>query len=84
MIRGKGGGHIAAHICQNSENQTLKRINFTGYKFYYFKKYLIDLFVAVLGLGKGNGTPLQYFCLENPMDGGAWQAAVHRVSKSQT
>ena len=34
--------------------------------------------------GKGNGTPLQYSCLENPMDGGAWQAAVHGVSKSWT
>ena len=31
-----------------------------------------------------NGTPLQYFCLENPMDGGAWQAAVHEVAKSRT
>ena len=34
--------------------------------------------------GEGNGTPLQYFCLENPMDGGAWEAAVHGVAKSQT
>ena len=35
--------------------------------------------------GVGNGTPLQYSCLENPMDGGAWsRAAVHRVAKSQT
>ena len=32
----------------------------------------------------GNGTPLQYSCLENPMDGGAWQASVHGVVKSQT
>jgi len=31
-----------------------------------------------------NGTPLQYCCLENPMDGGAWKAAVHGVAKSQT
>ena len=31
---------------------------------------------------KGNGTPLQYSCLENPVDGGAWQAAVHGVVKS--
>ena len=30
---------------------------------------------------KGNGTPLQYFCLENPMDGGAWWAAVHEVAR---
>ena len=34
-------------------------------------------------LGEGNGTPLQYSCLENPMDGGAWQAAVHGVAKSR-
>ena len=32
--------------------------------------------------GEGDGTPLQYFCLENPMDGRAWWAAVHRVTKS--
>ena len=34
--------------------------------------------------GEGNGNPLQYYCLENPMDGGAWWATVHRVTKSQT
>ena len=34
--------------------------------------------------GEGNGTPLQYSCLENPMDGGAWLAAVHGVAKSCT
>ena len=33
---------------------------------------------------EGNGTPLQYSCLENPMDRGAWQAAVHGVAKSRT
>ena len=33
---------------------------------------------------EGNGTPLQYSCLENPEDGGAWQATVHGVAKSQT
>ena len=33
---------------------------------------------------EGNGTPLQYSCLENPMDGGAWWAAVHVVTKSRT
>ena len=36
------------------------------------------------GLGEGDGTPLQYSCLENPMDGGAWWAAVHGVAKSRT
>ena len=34
--------------------------------------------------GEGNGTPLQYSFLENPMDGGAWWAAVHGVEKSRT
>ena len=34
--------------------------------------------------GEGNGNPLQYSCLENLMDGGAWQASVHGVAKSQT
>ena len=33
-------------------------------------------------VGEGNGTPLQYPCLENPMDGGAWKAAVHGVTKN--
>ena len=34
--------------------------------------------------GEGHGNPLQYSCLENPMDRGAWQATVHGVAKSQT
>ena len=42
----------------------------------------------ILGSGRspggGHGIPLQYSCLENPMDRGAWQATVHRVAKSQT
>ena len=37
-----------------------------------------------LPVREGNGTPLQYSCLENPVDGGAWQAAVHGVTKSWT
>ena len=43
---------------------------------------------SVLGLGRspggGNGNPLQYSCLENPMDRGAWWATVHRVTLSRT
>ena len=34
--------------------------------------------------GEGNGTPLQYFCLENPMDGGTWWAAIYGVTQSRT
>ena len=35
-------------------------------------------------LGEGNGCPLQYSCLENPLDRQAWQATVHGVTKNQT
>ena len=35
-------------------------------------------------IGEGNGNPVQYSCLENPVDRGAWWAAVHRVAQSQT
>ena len=44
--------------------------------------------VSIPGLGRspgeGNGNPLQYSCLENPMDRGAWWATVHGVTKSRT
>ena len=41
------------------------------------------LVVPNLWIGEGNGTPLQYSCLENPMDGEAWWAAVHGITKSR-
>ena len=46
----------------------------------------IDLAVPGSGRspGEGNGNPLQYSCLENSMDGGAWQATVHRIAKDGT
>ena len=44
---------------------------------------LIKKIVSLL-FGEGNGTPLQYSCLENPMDGGTWWAAVHGVAKIRT
>ena len=43
-----------------------------------------DLETANFYIGEGNGNLLQYSCLENSMDRGAWWAAVHRVAKSQT
>ena len=43
----------------------------------------VYLIVQVV-FGEGNGIPLQYSCLDNPMDGGAWWATVHGVSRSQT
>ena len=43
-----------------------------------------NLGYAELGAGEGNGKPLQYSCLENPMDGGAWWATVHGVARSRS
>ena len=42
------------------------------------------MFSQEICAGEGNGTPLQYSCLENPMGRGVWRAAVHGVTKSQT
>ena len=42
------------------------------------------LYIVACICGEGNGNPLQYSCLANPMDGGAWWAAVHGVTRSWT
>ena len=49
----------------------------------YITQKIYTLF-DVYSSGEGNGTPLQYSCMENPMKGGAWLAAVHGVMKSRT
>ena len=48
------------------------------------KEYKSLLYMSIIYIGEGNGTPLQYSCLENPMDGGAQEAAVHGVTESRT
>ena len=48
----------------------------------YIYNYVYMYTYIYIITGEGNGTPLQYSCLENPMDGGAWWAAVHGVAKS--
>ena len=61
-------------------------INFS-YKSSILRKYIFqNMYLTILSayVGEGNGTPLQYSSLENPIDGGAWQAAVHGLAKSQT
>ena len=51
----------------------------------YSRSLLVICFIySSVCIGEGNGTPLQYSCLENPMDGGAWWAAVHGVAQSRT
>ena len=61
----------------------------TTHRAHYGKRRSVKLLVnhrfsLEFASGEGNGTPLQYSCLENPMDGGAWWAAVHGVAKSWT
>ena len=51
---------------------------------YHVCIYIILIAAPYCSVGEGNGTPLQYSCLENPMDGGAWWAAVHGVAQSRT
>ena len=67
-----------------------------SYLSFELRRHLYEIFYPIFARGlcfsvildqfieEGNGTPLQYSCLENPMDGGGWQAAVHGVEKSQT
>ena len=50
----------------------------------HIKYLLLHLTSTSLCHGEGNGTPLQYSCLENPMDGGAWKAEVHGVVEGRT
>ena len=51
----------------------------------YSRSLLVIYFIySRVYIGEGNGIPLQHSCLENPMDGGAWWAAVHGVVKSRT
>ena len=53
-------------------------------KYIYIHAYVSKNKILRNKLGEGNSTPFQYSCLENPMDGGAWWAAVHGVAKSRT
>ena len=66
---GDGQGGLACNSCGLKESDTTKWLNWTE---------------LMLQWGEGNGNPLQYSCLENPMDRGAWWAAVHRVAQSGT
>ena len=51
---------------------------------YYLHVWVFSFVITSYDVQEDNGTLLQYSCLENPMDGGAWEAAVHGVAKSWT
>ena len=67
--------------CQPS-TPVVDSLPFFFFSLFIFKGCLLLLFIPLLG--EGNGTPIRYSCLENPMDGGAWKAAVHGVAEGQT
>ena len=64
------------HMCTTEHYSAVKRNEIMP-----FAAKWMDLETVI---GEGDGTPLQYSCLENPMDGDAWEAAVHGVTKSRT
>ena len=59
-------------------------VSLTEILFFFSPHVLLFAEKSKIRDGEGNGTPLQYSCLENPMDGGAWWGAVHGVAESQT
>ena len=67
----------AGHLYVVFEKMSIQVLWSILIRFSYIELY--EFFV-----GEGNGTPLQYSCLENPMDGGAWKAAVHGVAEGRT
>ena len=71
---------VAAAVAAASYLSTL----FHGFSFLFFGSCPAASGILVPQPGEGNGTPLQYSCLENPMNGGAWWATVHGVAQSRT
>ena len=63
------------------DNYIKSQIQGSHTKFYWRLSIYI---LPMTTFGEGNGNPLQYSCLENPKDGGAWQATVHGVAESWT
>ena len=59
-------------------------LHLSAIEYFLFEACMVVWASLVAQTGEGNGTPLQYSCLENPMDGRAWKAVVHGVAKSRT
>ena len=72
-------GCTCAPTCLTALSSCAPRADMLGVMHHHLFRICLLLFA-----GEGNGNPLQYSCLEDPMDGGAWQAMVHGVAKSQT
>ena len=79
-------GHSAVFIVQFSHPYmtTGKTIALTRWTFVGKVMSLLFNMLSRLVIGEGDSTPLQYSCLENPMDGGVWKAAIHGVTEDRT
>ena len=73
------------HRCHWARNLPISLLNFLIWNPFFFTlpRFLWQI-ISILLWTICNGTPLQYSCLENPMDGGAWKAAVHGVAEGWT
>ena len=75
--------HFPPHPLQTFLHLTVKWLKKNN-NIYIYTHTHIFIHILCIYTREGNGTPLQYSCLENPMDGGAWWATVHGVAKSRT
>ena len=73
----KGHGHCLVVCCWSDPLE----LSESWWNHYTWEACLANWWDVLITTGEGNGTPLQYFCLENPMDGGAWWAPVHGVAR---
>ena len=84
---GEGKADSSSKIASGTENHSLVSENMVkdpAPPFQVPQDLGSSLNFCYILLLNGNGTPLQYSCLENPMDGGAWRAAVHGVAEGRT
>ena len=75
---------IVMLLCASAGTSRLGRLQLQQVAAASFRFHILDTIFTRSFFGEGDGTPLQYSCLENPMDEGAWWAAVHGVAKSRT
>ena len=83
---GGGGRGAGAWLSEGRVSSSLHICTLVIYSSYtgHIQSFTTYICIYAYMSGKGNGTPLQYSCLENPMEGGAWWAAVHGIEKSRT
>ena len=87
MCKTEMGLHVCICYFENAQNAMQSQsivIMIINHEFSFLYSLSTGLHGAKHRIGEGNGKPLQYSCLENPMDGGAWWAAVYGVTQSRT